>query len=1310
MWFTDWGSGDIGKVYSKPAPGEAVAPQPGSTVEYHVPLSGTGLATLTGAEVEKWGQKDDPSEGMAIFAPDEPQGWPAADYKHASITYLDEVGRAVNTASPSGAISTAEYNGTNDVVRSLSADDRVAALKEGCESKEKCKSAEVSKLLDTESTYEEKGSEPGTELLSTLGPQHTVKLPNGTEVEARSHTVYSYDEGAPSEGGPYHLVTKTTRGAQYSGKEEDLRTTTTSYSGQEDLGWKLREPTTVTTDPGGLDLTHTTTYEAATGEVKETTMPAAVGQISGGYALPASSVPYAIAAGPDKNLWFVDSETSKIGKITTSGTITEYALPAESTPVGIAAGPDGNLWFTDSHTAKIGKITTSGTITEYALPSGSDPHGIIEGPDKNLWFADLGSSKIGKITTSGTITEYALPEKSEPWGITAGPEKEDLWFTEYDTSKIGKITTSGTITEYALPKNSNPYEGIAAGPDGNVWFTEWHTGKIGKITTSGTITEYTLPSGSGPAGMTAGPEGNLWFTDWDSSKIGKITTSGTITEYALPEASKPWGITTGSDGNMWFTDWGSSRIEKVNLVGASAHDTETIYYSSAANSKYPTCGTHPEWANLPCQTQPAEQPGTSGLPNLAVTKYSAYNMFDEPEKSTETVGTATRTASATYDAAGRPLTTEQTSTEGKALPKVTDKYSETTGQLAEQSTETETIASKYNTLGQLTSYTDADGSTTTYEHEGEGSYKGAKELDGRLRHVSDGKGTRVYSYEETTGALKELVDTQGTNVLTFTAAYDIEGNMTSEGYPNAMTATYMRNTAGEATGIEYVKNTDCATKCPETWFTDSITPSIHGQTLEQVSSLSNENYAYDESGRLIQVQETPTGEGCTTRVYGYEADTNRTSLETAKPNSKGECTTEDATRESHTYDTADRLTDSGVKYNEFGDITKLPAGDAGGYELSNSFYVDGQLEGQTQNGQSNTYELDPEHRTHETIAGTTATITHYDGPGDTPSWTTEPVSGHWSRYVEGISGLAAIETSTTDPELQLTDLEGNVVAKASASPTTTKLLSTERSTEYGVPTTTKPAKYGWLGSDLRATELPSGVVAMGARSYVPQIGRFLQTDPMPGGSANAYAYTYGDPLNSSDPSGEYTAEFDGAGGEVAAGVGAALIAERKAAEEAAARVVAEKEAEEAAYWTHLMEPKGSELPEPPEPVGPPVYVVNEGEEGCSGTNACAAIFGGLLGKIEHGFKEIGTVAVNGAEAVVRGAKYLGETEARGAERVYEFAAQHVSLHASTQDVACAVTGLALTALPFAVSNPFTLAFAGVTAGVATVACAFTTIH
>ncbi|HEY5342931.1 MAG TPA: RHS repeat-associated core domain-containing protein [Solirubrobacteraceae bacterium] len=55
-------------------------------------------------------------------------------------------------------------------------------------------------------------------------------------------------------------------------------------------------------------------------------------------------------------------------------------------------------------------------------------------------------------------------------------------------------------------------------------------------------------------------------------------------------------------------------------------------------------------------------------------------------------------------------------------------------------------------------------------------------------------------------------------------------------------------------------------------------------------------------------------------------------------------------------------------------------------------------------------------------------------------------------------------------------------------------------------TTSLPPKFSWFGANEIPTELPSGVLDMGARSYVPQLGCFLQPDPISGGSANAYTY------------------------------------------------------------------------------------------------------------------------------------------------------------------------------------------------------------
>ena len=69
-----------------------------------------------------------------------------------------------------------------------------------------------------------------------------------------------------------------------------------------------------------------------------------------------------------------------------------------------------------------------------------------------------------------------------------------------------------------------------------------------------------------------------------------------------------------------------------------------------------------------------------------------------------------------------------------------------------------------------------------------------------------------------------------------------------------------------------------------------------------------------------------------------------------------------------------------------------------------------------------------------------------------------------------------------------------------------------------------PANHlGWLGSQQRYTEDQYGsgtskgtTVRMGNRLYDSRLGRFLQKDPIEGGSANAYDYVSGDPLNNFD--------------------------------------------------------------------------------------------------------------------------------------------------------------------------------------------------
>jgi len=103
-----------------------------------------------------------------------------------------------------------------------------------------------------------------------------------------------------------------------------------------------------------------------------------------------------ITAGSDGNLWV--AEGTRIAQVSTSGSFLNEFTGGIGNANFITAGPDGAVWFTDTSNDAIGRITTSGTITEYSIPTGaSTPNGITVGPDGNLWFTEGSSHKIGTL-------------------------------------------------------------------------------------------------------------------------------------------------------------------------------------------------------------------------------------------------------------------------------------------------------------------------------------------------------------------------------------------------------------------------------------------------------------------------------------------------------------------------------------------------------------------------------------------------------------------------------------------------------------------------------------------------------------------------------------------------------------------------------------------------------------------------------------------------------------------------------------------------------------------------------------------------
>lgn len=583
---------------------------------------------------------------------------------------------------------------------------------------------------------------------------------------------------------------------------------------------------------------------------------------------------------------------------------------------------------------------------------------------------------------------------------------------------------------------------------------------------------------------------------------------------------------------------------EYGLVDKTTLDPTGLNLQSTATYETPGAGYLRQTSNTlagGASTTYQHYTGADTRDNPCTTEVESYHQAGRPKSGTDPTG---RTSETIYNESGDVIATRYNSepwtclnydSRGQIVNTVVPSIGNMNGRsitnnyavggnplIASISDSTGTVITETDLLGHVIKYTDARGNITTNTYD----------VFGKLTQRTSPVGTETYEYDAYDRLSKQKLD----GVTFASITYDEFSRIDTVDYQGGMNLRpTVRDSLGRTKKITYnVNGLD---------ITDEVMRSTSGLVMSGSENGVSKTYSYDKADRL-----TGATVGGNTFTYGYGASDSSCS---GVPNNNIDAG-KDGNRTSYTlngqtitycYNTGDQLITSSdqrfsqVAYDAHGNTTGM--GDAT-HRTEFSYDANDRNIGIKETTESasreTTYGRDVNNRIYHrvySVNGTALDNSYYGftGTSDDPSFLTDTNGTVVQKYLNLVGGIKVTikpqSTSAGATTYSISNIQGNTMATVNADGTPTIIAPNgpfgEKLANHNAPANAATGvSNDYMGLHRKATE--SGYliqpIQMGARVYIPELGRFLQIDTVDGGAANAYAYVL-DPVNQKDVNGQW---------------------------------------------------------------------------------------------------------------------------------------------------------------------------------------------